>query len=79
MNVLISVDKADEITDALFRSLLSRYQTGLEASMKGSDFFFDCVQLLCYKRAKTNFKGDRSYLDSPDWIKNRKETKKAHL
>ena len=78
MNALISADKAGEIIDALFRSLLSRYQIGLEASMKGSDVFFDCVHLLCYKCPKTHFKGGRSYLDSPDWIKNRKETKKAH-
>ena len=39
-------DKADEVTKELYRSLLSGYQIGLETSMKGSNFAFDCVQLL---------------------------------
>ena len=39
-------DKADEATKKLYGSLLSGYQIGLETSMKGSDFVFDCVQLL---------------------------------
>ena len=33
-------DKEDEVIE-LFQSLLSRYQIGLETSMKGSDFIFD--------------------------------------
>ena len=45
-------DKADEVIEALFQSILSRYQTPLETSiksMKGSAFIFDCVHLLYYK------------------------------
>ena len=42
-------DKAEEVTEELFPSLLSRYQIGLETSIKGSEFVFDCVQLLRYK------------------------------
>ena len=30
-------DKVDEVIEQLFQSLLSRYQMGLETSMKGSD------------------------------------------
>ena len=37
--------KADEIIVELFKSLLSRYQIGLDTSIKGSDFIFDCVQM----------------------------------
>ena len=48
---IIINDKADEIIE-LFQSLLSRYQIGLETSMKGSDFVFDCVNLLYYKCQK---------------------------
>ena len=36
-------DEADKIIEKLFLSLLSTYQIGLETSMKGSDFIFDCV------------------------------------
>ena len=42
--------------------------------MKGSDFLFDCVNLIYYKFHKTNFKCDGSYVDSTDWIKNKKGT-----
>ena len=38
--------KADEVIEELFQSLLSRYQIGLETSMKGSDLVFDCVHFL---------------------------------
>ena len=37
--------------------------------MRGSDFIFDCVNLLVSKSHKTNFKQGRSHIDSPDWIK----------
>ena len=37
---MMSNDKADELKEELFASLLSRYQIGLETSMKGSDFIF---------------------------------------
>ena len=39
-------DKADEVIEELFQSPFSRYQIGLETSIKGSDFIFDCVNLL---------------------------------
>ena len=34
--------------------------------MRGSDFIFDCVNLLVSKSHKTNFKQGRSHIDSPD-------------
>ena len=42
--------------------------------MKGSGFVFDCVHFLYFKCDKTNFRRARSFIDSPDWIKNKKET-----
>ena len=45
-------DKADEVLKDLFESLVSRYQIGLETSMKGSDSIFGCVHSLyckCHK------------------------------
>ena len=42
--------------------------------MKVSDFVFDYVQLLYYKCHKINLNRRESYIDSPDWIKNKKAT-----
>ena len=43
-NIKIMInDKAEEVIKELFQSLLSRYQIGLETSMKGREFVFDCV------------------------------------
>ena len=36
-------DKEDEVIEEIFQSILSRYQIGLERSIKGSHFIFDCV------------------------------------
>ena len=42
-------DKVDEFMEEHFQSLLSKYETGFETSMKGRDFIFDCDHLLYYK------------------------------
>ena len=51
----------------------NRNQNNLE-SMKGSEFVFDYVHLLYYKCYKINLNRGGSYVDSPDWIKNKKAT-----
>ena len=56
-------DKADEIIEKPFESLLKRYQIGLELSMKGSDFIFDCIHLLHYKCHEINLNCGGSYID----------------
>ena len=43
---IMTHDKTDKVIEEPFQSLLSRYQFGLETSMKGSDFIFDCGHLL---------------------------------
>ena len=48
MEIMIN-DKADEVIEELFESFLNSYQIGLETSIRGSDFIFDCVHLLYYK------------------------------
>ena len=55
-----------------FLNHFHRYQIGLETSMTGSDFIFDCVYLLHFKYHEINDNRDGSYIDSPDWIKNKK-------
>ena len=43
-------------------------------SVKGIDFLYNCVHLLYYKCHKTNPNCGGSYIDSPDWIKDKKST-----
>ena len=62
--------QTDELIEELFQSLFSRYQIGLEISVRGSDFILDWVHLLYCKSQKTNFKRGGSYIDSPHWTKN---------
>ena len=53
-NIEIMINsKRDELIEELSQSLLSRYQIGLETSIKGSEFLFDFVQLLYYKCYKS--------------------------
>ena len=67
MEIMIN-DKAAEVMEGLL-SLLSRNQIGLETSMKGSDFVFDCVHLLYQIYHKTNPSRSGSYINFPNWIK----------
>ena len=71
---IIIDNEADEVIEELFKSLLNRYQNNLEISVKGGDFVFDYVNLLYYKCHKINLSRDGSYIDFPDWIKNKKAT-----
>ena len=62
----------NEVINELFSSLLPRYQIGLEKSMKGSEFVFDYVDQLHYKCNRKSFNRGGSYIDSPEWLKNKK-------
>ena len=42
--------------------------------MKGSDFVLNYVHLMHYKCHKVNPNHSKSYVDSPDWINNKKST-----
>ena len=68
-----SYNDANEVVNELFESLLSRYQENLETSMTGSDFIFDSVQLIYYKSHIVNFKPSGSCIDSPRWLKSKKQ------
>ena len=69
-------DEANEVIKELFESL-KKNQNNLEGSMKGSEFVFNYVQLLYYKCPKINPNRGGSYIDSPDWIKNKKSDNKS--
>ena len=63
-------NEADEAIKKLSKSLKNRYQNNLE-SIKGSEFVFDYIHLSYYKFQKINLNRGGSYIDSPDWIKNK--------
>ena len=69
--IMIS-DEEDEVIKKLLDSLRNRYQNNSQ-SMRGSEFVFDYVQLLYYKCHKISLNCGGSYIDSPDWIKMKKQ------
>ena len=73
VDIMTGVDTNDVIEE-LFKSTLERYQSGLEESMRGSEFVFDCVNELHYKLHKVDLERGRSYIGSPRWLKNKKAT-----
>ena len=40
-------DNVDKVIEKISELLLKRHRIELETSMRGSDFIFDCVHLLC--------------------------------
>ena len=76
-------DKANEIIQIFLESFLflSRYQIGLEISMKMLVILSMMVLIccICYKFHKENLKSGGSYINSSNnWIKNKKSINKSH-
>ena len=69
--------ETDEIINEFFNSLLTKYQVGLEESIKDSEFVFDNVDLLHYKYHKTSLIRGGLYTGSLKWLKNKKTTKNS--
>ena len=67
-------NETDEIIEELFKSLLDRYQEGLEESMGGSEFAFGSFDLLYYKLHKISLNRAGSNIDSSQWLENKKAT-----
>ena len=59
----MACDKADEVIEERFESLVSGYQIGLETSIRSSKFIFDSVHLLHCKCHGINFERVGSYID----------------
>ena len=53
IEILIN-DKADEVIEEPFQSLLSKYEIGLETWIRVSNFIFDSAHLLYYKFHKNS-------------------------
>ena len=54
------------------------YVADLKIKMRNSEFVFDYVHLLHYKCHRINFNCGGSYIDSVDWIKNKKSNNKSY-
>ena len=65
-------NEKDEIIEKLFEPLLQNYQKDLEGSVRKSEFVRDSIGLLYYHLQKIGLKRGGSYIDSPEWLKNRK-------
>ena len=66
-------DTSDAINE-LIDSFMKRYQEGLETKMKGSSYTFEPVDLLEYHLHKISLNRGSSYIESPNWLKNKKAT-----
>ena len=71
---IMNGSETKEVIEELFKSLLERYQKDLEESMRGCEFVFDGVNALYYDLNKTSLSRGKSYIDSPEWIENKKAT-----
>ena len=66
--------ETDEIIEELFESFLKRYQEALEESLGGINLIFDSVDALYYNLNKISLNRGGSYIDSPEWLRNKKAT-----
>ena len=64
----------DEVIKSLFESFLKTYDLNLQEKMKGSDFAFDGVNSSYCDFNKMSINRGGSYIDSPQWLKNKKST-----
>ena len=73
----IEIMNGTETSDAikeLFNSLLRRHQEGLETKMRGSSNVFRSADLLYYHLHKISLNRVSSYINSPEWLKNKGPT-----
>ena len=73
VEIMVGIE-TNEIIKELFKSFLQRYKEGLEELMRGSEIIFDNVDALHYDLNKISLSRGRSYMESPEWLKNEKTT-----
>ena len=69
--------ETNEIIEELLKYFLQRHQEGLEESMRRSEFIFDSINTLYYDLNKISLSIDGSYIDSSEWLKNKKGNNKS--
>ena len=67
-------NEKDEIIEKLSEFLLKNCKKDLEEPMRESEFVLDSINLLYYHLQKIDLKRGGSYIDSPEWLKNKKAT-----
>ena len=70
VKIMNGTDTSDAINE-LIDSFMKRYQEGLEAKMKGRSYIFERIDLLEYHLHKISLNIGSSYIESPEWIKNK--------
>ena len=73
IEIMNGIDTSNAINE-LIDSFMQRYQERLETKIKGSSFTFERIDLLEYHLHKISLNRGRSYINSPGWIKKKKET-----
>ena len=63
------------VVDDVLKSFLDDHQFSLRIKMKKSNLTYDRVRAFYYELHKISInRSSGSYIDSPDWIKNKKAT-----
>ena len=70
ITIMIGNETEDAINEIL-NTFRKRYQEGLETKMGGSSFTFERIDLLEYHLHKISLNRGSSYIESPEWIKNK--------
>ena len=65
-------NKTNENIEEFFNFFLQRYEEGLEESKRGSEIILDSVDALYYDLNKIILSRGGSYIDSHEWLKNKK-------
>ena len=68
---IMSGTETSDVINELFKSFFRRYQEGLQAKMIGSSCTFERVDSLYYHLHKISLNRGVSYIDSPEWLKNK--------
>ena len=72
--IILTSHEKDEIVEEILDSLLQKYQCALGNTQEGNNHVFDSIHALYYKLRKTSLHRRGSYIDSPEWLKNKKAT-----
>ena len=65
----------DEVIDILFDTMLQKFQEAKEKLFeRGSEFIFENVDLLYYYFHRIDMRKSGSYIETPEWLKNKKST-----
>ena len=70
IRIMIGIETEDIIND-LVNTFHKRYQEGLEIKMRGSSFTFERIDLLEYHLQKISLNRGSSYIESPEWLKDK--------